>query len=128
MCIRDSGEAAPFSLLSHITAHRWAARVRSRDRTGRQGRTHFRQDVYKRQAHVRLKVNDGGRIRLRRWLVREFCLADSAVDLPRGGVLPIISTHTSLAGRDSVLVRLCPPSLAFLLTRPLRDVTRTSMI
>ena len=30
------GEAAPFSLLSHITAHRWAARVRSRDRTGRQ--------------------------------------------------------------------------------------------
>ena len=32
------GEAAPFSLLSHITAHRWAARVRNRDRTGRQAR------------------------------------------------------------------------------------------
>ena len=40
-------------------------------------------------AHVRLKINDGRRIRLRRWLVQEFCLADSAVDLPRGGVLHI---------------------------------------
>ena len=40
-------------------------------------------------AHVGLKVNDGGRIRLRRRLVREFCLSDSAVDLPRGGVLHI---------------------------------------
>ena len=40
-------------------------------------------------AHVRLKVNDGGCICLRRRLVREFCLADSAVDLPRGGVLHI---------------------------------------
>ena len=40
-------------------------------------------------AHVRLKVNDGGCICLRRWLVREFCLADSAVDLPRGSVLHI---------------------------------------
>ena len=38
-------------------------------------------------AHVRLKVNDGGCICLRRWLVREFCFADAAVDLPRGGVL-----------------------------------------
>ena len=38
-------------------------------------------------AHVRLEVNDGGRIRLRRRLVREFCLANAAVDLPRGGVL-----------------------------------------
>ena len=40
-------------------------------------------------AHVRLKVNDGGRIFLRRSLVREFCLANAAVDLPRGGVLHI---------------------------------------
>ena len=40
-------------------------------------------------AHVRLKVNDGGRIRLRRRLVRKFCFADAAVDLPRGGVLHI---------------------------------------
>ena len=32
------GEAAPFSLLSHITAHRWAAHARNRDRTGRQAR------------------------------------------------------------------------------------------
>ena len=40
-------------------------------------------------AHVRLKINDGGRIRLRRSLVREFCLANAAVDLPRGGVLHI---------------------------------------
>ena len=40
-------------------------------------------------AHVRLEVNDGGRIRLRRRLVREFCLADAAVDLPRSGVLHI---------------------------------------
>ena len=38
-------------------------------------------------AHVGLKINDGRRIRLRRWLVREFCFADAAVDLPRGGVL-----------------------------------------
>ena len=40
-------------------------------------------------AHVRLKVNDGRRIRLRRWLVREFCFADAAVDLPSSGVLHI---------------------------------------
>ena len=40
-------------------------------------------------AHLRLKVDDGGCICLWRWLVREFCLADSAVDLPRGGVLHI---------------------------------------
>ena len=40
-------------------------------------------------AHVRLKVNDGGRIRLRRRFVRKFCLSDAAVDLPRGGVLHI---------------------------------------
>ena len=40
-------------------------------------------------AHVGLKINDGRRIRLRRWLVREFCFADAAVDLPRGGVLHI---------------------------------------
>ena len=40
-------------------------------------------------AHVRLKVDDGGRIRLRRRLVRKFCLSDAAVDLPRGGVLHI---------------------------------------
>ena len=40
-------------------------------------------------AHIGLEIDDGGRIRLRRWLVREFCLADSAVDLPRGGVLHI---------------------------------------
>ena len=40
-------------------------------------------------AHVRLKVNDGGRIRLRRRLVRKFCLSDAAVDLPRGSVLHI---------------------------------------
>ena len=40
-------------------------------------------------AHVRLEVNDGGRIRLRRRLVRKFCLSDAAVDLPRGGVLHI---------------------------------------
>ena len=32
------GEVAPFSLLSRLTAHRWAARVRSRGRTGRQAR------------------------------------------------------------------------------------------
>ena len=40
-------------------------------------------------AHVRLKVNDGGCICLRCGLVRKFYLADSAVDLPRGGVLHI---------------------------------------
>ena len=40
-------------------------------------------------AHVGLKINDGGRIRLRRRLVRKFCLSDAAVDLPRGGVLHI---------------------------------------
>ncbi len=40
-------------------------------------------------AHVRLKVNDGRRICLRRRLVREPCLADAAVDLPRSGVLHI---------------------------------------
>ena len=40
-------------------------------------------------AHVRLKVDDGRRIRLRRRLVREFCFADAAVDLPRGSVLHI---------------------------------------
>lgn len=38
-------------------------------------------------AHVRLKVNDGGRICLWRRLVLNFSLADAAVDLPRGGVL-----------------------------------------
>ena len=40
-------------------------------------------------AHVGLKINDGGCICLRRWLVRELCLADAAVDLPRSGVLHI---------------------------------------
>ena len=40
-------------------------------------------------AHVRLKINDGRRIRLRRRLVRKFCLSDAAVDLPRGGVLHV---------------------------------------
>ena len=40
-------------------------------------------------AHVRLKVNDGGRICLWRRLVLNFSLADAAVDLPRGGVLHI---------------------------------------
>ena len=40
-------------------------------------------------AHVGLKINDGRRIRLRRRLVRNFSLADAAVDLPRGGVLHI---------------------------------------
>ena len=40
-------------------------------------------------AHIRLKVDDGGRIRLRRRLVLNFSLADAAVDLPRGGVLHI---------------------------------------
>ena len=38
-------------------------------------------------AHVGLKINDGGCICLRRRLVRKFCFADAAVDLPRGGVL-----------------------------------------
>ena len=33
-------------------------------------------------AHVGMKINDGGRIRLRRWLVRNFGFADAAVDLP----------------------------------------------
>ena len=40
-------------------------------------------------AHIGLEIDDGGRIRLRRSLVREFCFADAAVDLPRGGVLHI---------------------------------------
>ena len=40
-------------------------------------------------AHVRLKVDDGRRIRLRRRLVRELRFADAAVDFPRGGVLHI---------------------------------------
>ena len=41
-------------------------------------------------AHVRLKANDGGRICLQRRLVREFCFADAAVDLPRSGVLHVV--------------------------------------
>ena len=40
-------------------------------------------------AHVGLEIDDGRRIRLRRWLVRKFRFADTAVDLPRGGVLHI---------------------------------------
>ena len=40
-------------------------------------------------AHVGLEIDDGRRIRLRRRLVRKFCLSDAAVDLPRGGVLHI---------------------------------------
>ena len=40
-------------------------------------------------AHIGLEIDDGGRIRLRRSLVREFCFANAAVDLPRGGVLHI---------------------------------------
>ena len=35
-----------------------------------------------------------------------------------------ISTHTSLAGRDTTTEGIEPPSLTFLLTRPSRDVTR----
>ena len=38
-------------------------------------------------AHIGLEIDDGRRIRLRRRLVRKFCLSDAAVDLPRGGVL-----------------------------------------
>ena len=41
-------------------------------------------------AHVGLKINDGGHIRLRRRFVRKFRFADAAVDLPRGGVLHIV--------------------------------------
>jgi len=51
-------------------------------------------------AHVGLKLDDGGHIRLRRRLVRKFCLSDAAVDLPRGGVLHI-------RGRVRVNVQRC---------------------
>ena len=36
-----------------------------------------------------------------------------------------ISTHTPLAGRDTVTVLRIPAGMIFLLTRPLRDVTYT---
>ena len=41
-------------------------------------------------SHVGLEVDNGGRIRLRRRLVRKFCFADAAVDLPRSGVLHVV--------------------------------------
>lgn len=57
-------------------------------------------------AHVGLKINDGRRIRLRRWLVREFCFADAAVDLPRGGVLHIRGCVRAMS--SVVAVDTCP--------------------
>ena len=49
-----------------------------------------------------LENDDGRRIRLRRWLTRELCFADTAVDLPRSGML-----HTRGCVRVNVKRRGC---------------------